>query len=105
MKGKHIKDEKMKRDKLCQKVFGENYEYTPDAKYHKYSTLKRFHEDNPKYRTFDNKHCTKQNTPSKKTNKMDSYYINATTPWKCKHVKGYWDESALSRDNYIMNGV
>lgn len=99
---KTLKEEKKKRNEMCQKIKGTEYEYDPSIDvYGKYRNVRDMLTRKP----FTSLDCTKIPEAKKDTDKMKRYYSGIKNKRQCDEVKGHWSARSLNRDNYIDEGV
>jgi hypothetical protein len=99
--GKHLKDEKKRRQKLCELRFDEDHIYDPSENvYKKYNTSFQYYSKRP----FQFKDCIK-NDAKAVPDKDQRLYKEVYNKHQCDKVKGIWSDKSLNRDNIIDEGV
>lgn len=100
--GKHLKDEKKRRNDLCELRFGKEWEYDPNIDvYNNYKTAFQFW--NQKH--FQFKDCIKRDKIEKIPDEDMRFYKNITKKWQCDEVGGVWTPESYNRENFIDDGV
>jgi hypothetical protein len=99
--GKHLKDEKKRRQNLCELRFDEDHIYDPSENvYKKYNTSFQYYSKRP----FQFKDCIKHDAKAV-PDKDQRLYKEVYNKHQCDKVKGIWSDKSLNRDNIIDEGV
>lgn len=101
----HINEIKPIYDERCQAIKGPAYEYAGGFPFAEYKTLRNLYKQHPNMRVFREDQCHQQIVPLPTTDPINSAYLFANTPWKCKQLEGSWDANALSRTDHRSRGV
>jgi len=99
---KTLKQERQRRDKLCQKNFGEDWVYpTNEDIYYTYRTLANYRYQVP----FKYSDCIELDYSKFKTDETKRFYPNIRSKLHCDKLKGHWNPESINRVNLVDNGL
>lgn len=100
--GRHIKEEKKRRNELCELMYTKDHEYdTTIPIYGKYKSAYQFWNQKP-FKFID---CKERKTVEKIPDQENRFYMNISKKSQCDKVNGIWNPDSINRENFIDDGV
>jgi len=99
---KTLKQERKRRDDICQKNFGNDWVYPSDDDiYYKYRTLSNYRYQVP----FKYQDCVEIDYSKLQKDETKRFYPNIRSKYHCEKLKGHWNADSINRVNLVENGV
>jgi hypothetical protein len=99
--GSHLRDEKKRRQQLCELRYDKDHVYDPSVDiYKKYTSAFHYYNTKP----FKFKDCV-QHESKKLIDSENRYYKDVYNKHQCDKINGIWSDKSLNRYNIIDEGV